>query len=140
MTPFKLKEMIPTEAQEARSLLQWASTQRWNGKGLCDLLVMIPNGAYLGGDIRQRAITMASLKRQGFRAGVSDYFLAIPTKAASGLWLELKRQKLGVVSDEQKEFHLSMSALGYAVAICKGWEAAKDTINNYLQGASSGQI
>jgi hypothetical protein len=129
---FKLKAPLPTEDDEAQCLIEWARWQKWKGRRLSDLLVMIPNGAYLGGDARQRAITMAKLKRCGFRNGVSDYFLAVPRGTAGGLWLELKRRQLGVVSAEQSAFAAAMEALGYATAIAKGWEEAKDEINLYL--------
>lgn len=133
MKAFSLKELLPTEADEAACLMQWARTQRHSsGMNLATLLIMIPNGAYLGGDARQRSITMASLKKQGFRNGVADFFLAAPIGDRAGLWIELKRQKLGVVSDEQEDFQILMIQMGYAAVIVKGWEAAVKEINQYL--------
>lgn len=128
----KLKQIIPTEDDEAQWLIQWAHTQRYNGRKLSDLLIMIPNGAYLGGDARQRAITMAKLKRTGFRAGVFDYLLPIPRGSYPGLWLELKRRKGGVVSEEQLAFAAEMRALGWSIKVREGWEEAMDAINEYL--------
>jgi len=128
----KLKATLPTEDQEAQCLCEWARVKRWKGAPLSNFLIMIPNGAYLGGDLRQRHITMARMKRTGFKAGVFDYLLAIPTASAGGLWIELKRRHLGVVSMEQAAFQLDMLSVGYAAAVCKGWEAAKKAIENYL--------
>jgi len=131
----KLKVLIPTEDDEAQCLMQWALTQRWQHFHLSRLLIMIPNGAYLGGDSRQRAITMCKLKRTGFRNGVFDYLLPIPRPPYPGLFLELKRRRGWVVSEEQVAFKLDMDALGWATVICKGWEEAKAAITHYLHGA-----
>lgn len=130
--PFKLTPDIPTEDYECQCLIQWAALQKWQGQRLTELLIMIPNGAYLGGDPRQRSITMARMKRCGFRNGVFDYLLPIPMPHAPGLWIEMKRSKGGVVSDEQDTFKASMLALGWHAEICAGWELATQTINRYL--------
>jgi hypothetical protein len=134
--PFKLKHLIPSEDMEAQCLIQWARVQRYQDKRLSDLLIMIPNGAYLGSDPKQRAITMARMKRCGFRSGVFDYLLAIPRGTYPGLWIELKRRQLGIVSEEQGLFKLDMESLGWKTAIAKGWEEAKEQIETYLQGAT----
>lgn len=138
MTPvFKLKHLIPSEDYECQCLMRWASFQRWKTYRLSDVLIMIPNGAYLGGDAKQRAITMGKMKRTGFKAGVFDYLLPIPTDVAPGLWLEMKRRQLGVISLEQSQFRQLMLELGWATAIAKGWEEAKEAITNYLPGGNS---
>ena len=134
--PFRLKHLIPSEDSEAQCLIQWARVQRYQQWRLSDLLLMIPNGAYLGGDVRQRAITMAKMKRTGFRSGVFDYLLPVPRPPYPGLWIELKRRQLGIVSDSQGLFKLDMEVLGWKTAIAKGWEEAKDAINLYLHGVS----
>jgi hypothetical protein len=133
---FRLKSLIPSEDSEQECLIQWAKTQRWRERKLSDLIIMIPNGAYLGVDPRQRAVTMARLKRMGFRNGVFDLLLPIPRGRAPGLWVELKRRKGGIVSDDQHAFAVDMMTLGWVVAICEGWDQAKDSINRYLQGAA----
>ena len=130
--PLKLKALLPTEGDECACLMQWAAVRRILGHPLSDFLVMIPNKVKLTGDIRERAIIMASWKRTGFKAGASDYFLALPTRHHPGLWLEMKRTKLSVTSDEQISFQASMRAVGYACVIAKGWEEARAAIEEYL--------
>lgn len=130
--PFKLTAPLPTEDQEAAMLIEWAHVTRWRGARLSELLVMIPNGAQLAGDARQRAIQMGKMKRMGFRAGCYDYFLAVPP----GCWIELKRTKLGVVSSEQEAFGLLMNRLGWRSVICKGWEEASRAIQGFLAQVS----
>lgn len=128
----KLKQVVPIESDEARWLIQWAATQRWGDKKLSDLLIMIPNGAVLAGDAKQRAMQMAKMKRTGFRPGVFDYLLPIPRGGAPGLWVELKRRKGGVVSDEQHSFAVDMMTLGWIVVVAEGWDDAKRAIESYL--------
>lgn len=130
--PFKLKAFIPSEDQEAQSLIEYATWRKWRGIRLSEVLVMIPNGAYLGGDPRQRAMTMGKLKRAGLRPGVYDYLLAVPTPKYPGLWLELKRQKLGVTSPEQVRFGELMAWLGWKCVVVKGWEQGKEAIEAHL--------
>ncbi len=113
-------------------MLQWASVTRYKRWRLSELLIMIPNGAVLAGNPKQRAVQMARMKAQGFRPGTFDYLLPIPRGTAPGLFLEMKRRELSVVSPEQSRFQMDMIELGWATAICKGWEVAKDEINLYL--------
>jgi hypothetical protein len=133
--PFKLKHLIPSEDYECQCLIRWAQLERFKGHRLSDLLIMIPNGAYLGGDAKQRAITMAKMKRTGFKPGVFDYLLPVSTDTAPGLWLEMKRRQLGVISLEQSAFRQLMLELGWQAAIAKGWEEAREAITGYLEGA-----
>lgn len=132
MNTLKLKALLPTESQEATSLIQWAHVRKHNGFRLSSLLLMIPNGVKLGGTVQQRCMTMARLKSQGFRVGISDYLLAIPIAPYAGLWVELKRRHLSVTSPEQTQFQLDMIAQGYQAVICRGWEEAKAQIDAYL--------
>lgn len=134
MTILKLSAPLPTEHDECVCLIQWATYKRHNGFRLSDFLIAVPNGAALAGDERQRAIQMARLKAQGLKPGVFDYLLAIPVEPYPGLWLELKRTKLSVISDEQKKFDRNMQLMGWATAICKGWDQAKTAIEGYLRG------
>ena len=90
------------------------------------LLMAIPNGG------ARTAVTGARLKAEGVRAGVPDLFLAVPTKSAHGLWIEMKRQKGGVVSDEQKAAKAALEDQGYVCTVCKGWKVARRAISGYL--------
>jgi hypothetical protein len=129
-----MKLKPPSEYAECCHLLEWASYQRWGGHRLSDLLIMIPNGAYLGANPRTRAITMSKLKAAGLKPGVFDYLLAVPnwTDQYAGLWIEMKRQRLGSTSPEQGSFHTLVSQLGYCAIVCKGWVDASQHITAYL--------
>lgn len=132
MKSLKLKAPLPTEDDEAQCLMQWAKYKRYSAWAISDFLIMIPNGAVLAGDAKQRAIQMARMKRCGFKPGVADYFLMIANNGFHGLFLELKRRELGVVSDAQYFFQSMAVVRGYSCVISKGWESAKAAIEGYL--------
>ncbi len=71
------------------------------------------------------------LKRMGVKKGVADFFLALPIGKYYGLWIELKVGD-GKLSKEQIKFLERKSARGYAAVSVWGFEAAKRTIETYL--------
>ncbi len=75
-----------------------------------------------------------SLKAQGVKSGVSDYFLAYPLAGYHGLWIELKRvaKARSVVSEAQRIWLGSMKSLGYKAMVAYGAQDASDKINEYL--------
>jgi hypothetical protein len=70
----------------------------------------------------------------GVMSGCCDFFLFIPIHPFHGMWLELKRRDHFNVSLKQREFLDSAKKMGYATAIAKGWEEAKEIIESYLKG------
>ena len=44
----------------------------------------------------------------------------------------MKRQKGGVVSDEQKAAMAALEAQGFVCTVCKGWQEARRAISGYL--------
>ena len=52
----------------------------------------------------------------------------------TGLLIELKRTKGGVISPVQAEWISTLTAQGYRACVCYGWEAAWDLIVRYLEG------
>ncbi len=95
-----------------------------------DLLIHIPNGVS-GGAVKGRIKA-----REGVRAGVPDYFLAIPVQGTTGLWIELKKKTGGRLSKQQQKYVELLRTQGYKVEVCQGAEAAMRVINEYLSGYS----
>ena len=97
------------------------------------LLVAIPNGGY------RNAREAARLKRMGVRAGVSDYFLAVPRPPKEpggcdvicGVWIELKSPK-GKLSPAQKQWFIEVERQCYGAVVCYGWLEAARGICDYL--------
>ena len=116
---------IPTEAQEQTTLFKWAALMARKWPEL-RLLHHIPNGG------SRNAIEAARLKAQGVKPGVPDIFLPCAKKGFYGLYIELKRQKGGRVSEEQKDMIDALRDESYKVAVCKGWEEAKNVITEYM--------
>ena len=95
-------------------------------------LVAIPNGAYLAGDSKRRAIQMKILKNEGLVEGASDLVLFLPTENSGVLHIEMKvekRTKTGKVSrsqsrlsPNQKAFRAAMMAVGYKCIVCYNFD------------------
>lgn len=129
---------VPTESQECRWLIEWAETQRFQGWKVSDILVHVPNGAYHGRDRKAGAVVARKLREQGLLAGVFDYILPVPlwTQKCPGLWLEMKRTKRGVVSDDQQQFRGRMLQLGWRCEVALGWVRAAEFITAHLRSAA----
>lgn len=48
------------------------------------------------------------------------------------MYIEMKRRKGGVISDEQRKWLGALRDEGYAAYVCKGWEEARDKMVIYL--------
>lgn len=114
---------VPTEHEEQVMLFKWAAMRRD-----LDVMYAIPNGGHR--DIR----VAARLKQEGVKAGVPDICIPIARGGHHGLYIELKRRKNGRVSPDQLKWLDALMREGYACAVCCGWEAARDVINEYLEG------
>lgn len=118
--------MRTDEHDEQVALCRWWSLYARTHRFPESLLFAIPNGG------RRDAVTGARLKAEGVRAGVPDMFLAVPRKNAPGLFLELKKQQGGRVSENQKIMHAALTEAGYPVCVCRGWREASVEIEKYL--------
>ena len=84
-------------------------------------LIYIPNEQVLfSSKNKQKWGWWKKLLKMGYRPGVSDLFLALPTKNFHGVWIELKRIKNGkqtMPSANQVEFLNNMTEKGYRTEI-----------------------
>ena len=119
-----------SEQDHQTAFIAWCDDNPENLPGL-ELMYNIPNGG--GGRIRG-----AQLKRTGLRAGMPD--LCLPAVGWHlgdvefyTLYIEMK--KVGkYATTEQKAKHAELRALGHAVEICQGSEAAKAVVRRYYAG------
>lgn len=113
------------EHQHQKALIEWFDRQYPSIKGR---LFAIPNGG------QRHPAVAAKLKAEGVRKGVPDLFLPIPKGGLHGLFIELKAPK-GKPTQDQLDWLEELAKSGYMAALCKGWEAARDTIRSYLDQA-----
>ena len=111
----KAPEHIPTEHEEQRTFIQWFRRKYPDVR-----IFAIPNGGARSPSVACR------LKAEGVSRGVPDLFIP-----AWRLFIEMKRVKGGVVSEDQYSWKEYLEANGYRVAICAGCEAAQREVDEW---------
>lgn len=72
------------------------------------------------------------------KSGIPDLCLPVARGGNHELYIELKRQCGGRISEEQVRWINGLLKQGYAAAICKGWQEAADVIIDYLRRETEG--
>lgn len=121
------KPQVPTESEEQIAIFEWAAYKARAIPEL-ELLHHIPNGG------QRNARTAARLKAEGVKPGIPDIFLPVARGMWHGLYIELKRQRGGKLSDVQSEWIDRLRAEGYYAVRCNGAEEARKVILEYLRG------
>lgn len=116
---------IPIESEEQQAVMEWAeaASGRWPE---LRLIYHIPNEG-----LRSMA-TGGRLRAEGLKSGVPDLCLPSAHGQYHGLYIEMKRRQGGRASPEQKEWLAALEAEGYQTALCRGADAAIETIGAYL--------
>lgn len=99
---------IPTEHEEQREFVCWFRRTYPEVR-----IFAIPNGG-----IRSKS-QAGRLKAEGVSPGIPDLY--IPEWA---MWIEMKRQKGGSVSLEQKDWHEYLIGIGHTVIVARGFDDA----------------
>ena len=115
----------PTESVEQQNLFRWARLQSGVHPELA-LLYHIPNEG------KRSVHTGRRMRAEGLKRGVPDICLPVARGGRHGLYVELKRIRGSKTSDDQREWLEALEQQGYAVALCKGWEAAAEVITRYI--------
>ncbi len=105
--------------------MHWAHLHEWQYPELA-LLFAIPNGGY------RRIETASRLKAEGVKAGVPDLFLPVARSPWNGLFIEMKTKK-GVLTGPQRYWQRALKEQMYRHEVCRGFEAARDTLIGYLR-------
>lgn len=107
------------EEHEAQvSLMEWWKLYSRTHKIDERLLFAIPNGGL------RHVKTAAALKAEGVRAGVPDLFLALPIQRSHGVFIEMKKEKGGVVRESQIQMLELLRAEGFTAVVCYGFQDA----------------
>lgn len=125
------KKLVPLEHTEQAWLFQWAEHAAGRYHDL-HWLAAVPNFSGRLGKLTARH--GARLNAEGRKKGYPDVLLDVARGGYHGLRIELKRQDAtpSDVSDEQRAWHKRLRSQGYRVEVCKGWEAARDVLLDYL--------
>jgi hypothetical protein len=78
------------------------------------------------------AIRGGRARAEGVKAGVPDVMLPVSNGFHHGLFIELKKSKKGVISDDQHDWIAYLRNEMYAVAVCYGWHEAAEAIKWYV--------
>jgi hypothetical protein len=111
--------VIPSEDQEQIKLATWLTKQGIR-------FYAIPNGG------KRNLLEAVKFKRMGTMPGVPDLCIPIPSGSYHGLYIELKREKGGRVSESQSEWLAFLREKGYYAQVAKGFEEAKEMIEHYF--------
>ena len=84
------------------------------------------------GGMRTSYLQAVKMKRTGYVKGFPDLFIYEPRGGFFGLAIEMKKEKGGVASPEQKRWQDQLRNRGYASYICKGNEEAIKVIDEYF--------
>ena len=107
----------PSEHEEQKGFIDW-----WRVRFPDVLIFAIPNGEH-------RAISVAKrLKAEGVVRGVPDLY--VPKLK---LWVEMKRQKGGRLSEEQKKIIPYLESIGDAVIVGYGAEDASRKVLEFIK-------
>ena len=120
-----MKSIQPSEGQEQSTLFSWARMMTGKYPELW-LLFHIPNGGSRG------KAEAARFKAEGVKAGVPDLFLPVARGPYHGLFIEMKREKGGRLSDDQKTWLALLTDEHYLAQVCHGWKEAAALIEDYL--------
>lgn len=120
------KNNTPLEEYEQEQIFRWA---RANQTKYPDLQLL--NASMAG--VRLRPGQRIKAKKQGMPKGYPDIFLPVSVDAYSGLFIELKRLRGGVVFQDQKTWLKWLNAEGFKAVVARGHEEAIWIIRQYLR-------
>jgi hypothetical protein len=123
VTPLQAKRavasLVPTEDEEQIKFVTWLTKQG------------IRHAASGNGGSRHY-YEAAKLKRMGLSAGYPDLTIPYPAGGYHGLYIELKRQKGGKLSDAQIHWLTFLREQGYWAECCAGADDAIALVKHYL--------
>ena len=117
---------IPTETQEQIWLMKWSRQP--------SIRSQFPDLKYLFHVPNERPDKAQSiiLEQMGVKRGVPDLVLPVARGKYHGLYIEMKRTRDGVVSDDQRWWLEELEKTGHAAKVCYGWKQASEVLMWYL--------
>lgn len=115
----------PKESDEQTVLFKYL----WGAKRL-SLAYSTQNGVKIGGARKFGIITQ--MKKTGLKKGIPDVCIPYARGGFHALYIEMKRQKGGIISDDQQQIAECLRAEGNKVVFCKGFDDAKKAVDDYF--------
>ncbi len=110
-----------TETQDQQALVKWCDKKGHP----YNLIFAVPNEG-------KRTIRQGRrMKAEGLKAGVPDLMFPVARDRFHGLFIEMKFGK-NKLTENQDKWMTALQAQGYYCMVCYGWDAAKTTIEDYL--------
>jgi len=91
------------------------------------IIYAIPNGA------KRDKVSGALYKAEGMLAGIPDLCVPIQKGGYGALYLEMKDDSRGRLSDNQKEIIPKLQSLGNKVEVIRTFEEFCDCVNKYMK-------
>lgn len=116
-----VSKVVPLEHDEQVTFFEYLELQYRN-----IVAFAIPNAG------KRSRKTGHRMKKEGLRKGVPDIMVAEKCGIYGGLFIEMKRQKGSVTSDEQLEMIAKLRAKGYFCVLARGFDEAVKHLKYYL--------
>jgi len=117
-----MKKIELTEYEHCILLADYLNLLQTQGK--IKMFSHIPNSTYTTSWNQKR-----KNKRMGVAPGVPDYMIL----TNNGLvFIEMKKEKKGVVSQEQQDWIDNLMESGYGAYVARGFNEAKDIVDRYF--------
>lgn len=123
-----MKNTTPLEKEEQMSFVAYCEANNIT-------VISTQNGFKMPKQAFNWAAYSRTLKKMGMSKGFPDLIILATNKSKTHevLFIEMKRQKGGVLHDEQKEWIQKLDDKNYCVGVAKGCDSAISILNNYLQ-------
>lgn len=119
-----------TEHGEQAALFCWAAACANvfpESLGCLKWMFAVPNGG------ARDSVTASMMKGEGVKKGVPDIMLPITKPEFAGLWVEMKKIRGGVLSDEQAAYRDHLLSQRYQWVRANGFMEARKALLDYLE-------
>lgn len=113
------KRVVPYEKEEQIKLCTWLTRNNI-------LFYHSPNGG------SRNLLEAMNLKRLGVKSGIPDITIPVARKGYHSLYIELKRQRGGSISETQEYWLAALNKEGMLAILCHGADEAIERIKDYF--------